>query len=121
MRHRIRFSSICGLLLAWTAACGTGAVRTIGLAEGDAGKTTMAAVGDTIEVTLQTIGPGQYGTPVVSSKAVVFLGESPAGQPNPGGPRQLFRFEVVASGRAEIAIPHTGPVTQPFTVTIEVP
>jgi hypothetical protein len=84
----------------------------------------VAAVGDKIEVTLQTIGPGQYGT-ATSSSSVRVLGEAPpAGEPNPGGVRQLYRFEAVASGRASIAIPHGGSPSEapasPFAITVEV-
>jgi hypothetical protein len=89
--------------------CGSAGSQTISLSNADSGETVVAAVGDKIEVTLQTIGPGQYGTPTVSSVSVMFLGESsPPGQPNPGGVRQLYRFEADSSGRADIAIPHSG-------------
>ena len=89
------------------------------------GRTISVAPGDKIDITLQTIGPGQYETPTVSSGSIRFLGEfSPADPPNPGGPRQLFRFEAVAVGRAEITIPHTAdpplPATPPFAVVVEV-
>ena len=47
----------------------------------------VASVGERIEVTLQTIGPGQYENIVVSSELVRFLGEASAGAPNPGRPR----------------------------------
>jgi hypothetical protein len=65
------------------------------------------------------------GNPAVSSAAVDFLGVSTAGNPNPGGPRQLYRFEAAASGRAEISIAHEGgvpggPSFAAFDVVIEV-
>jgi len=83
------------------------------------------APGDKIDITLQTIGPGQYETPTVSSGSVRFLGESTAGTPNPAGPRQLFRFEAMTVGRAEITIEHTIldpplPQTPPFAMTVDV-
>lgn len=93
---------------------------------GDRGRRLTAAVGDTIEITLQTIGPGHYGSPVLSSGSVVFLGESSAGPPVPAGPTQVYRFEAVASGLADITIAHTGdpaegPAIPPFVVTVGVP
>jgi len=96
-----------------------------GMGNGDAGRRLTAAVGDTIEVTLQTIGPGHYGSPVLSSGSVVFLGESSAGPPIPAGPTQLYRFEA-ASGLADITIAHTGdpregPAIPPFVLTVGVP
>jgi hypothetical protein len=89
------------------------------------GHTISVAPGDTIDITLQTVGPGQYETPSISSGSVRFLGESSAGVPNPGGPRQLFRFEAVTVGRADITIPHTIldppiPQTPPFAVAVDV-
>ena len=89
------------------------------------GTTISVAPGDKIDITLQTIGPGQYETPTVSSGSIRFLGEfSPADPPNPGGPRQLFRFEAVTVGRAEITIPHTVadplPLTPAFAIVVDV-
>lgn len=89
------------------------------------GHTISVAPGDQIHITLQTIGPGQYETPTVSSGSIRFLGELSAGVPNPGGPRQLFRFEAMTVGRAEITIPHTIldaplPHTPPFAIAVEV-
>jgi hypothetical protein len=97
----------------------------IGLDNSSNGRTVSVAPGARIDVTLQTIGPGQYGTPTVSSGSIRFSGESSAGEPNPGGPRQLFRFEAVTVGRADITIPHTtvdppSPQVPPFVVAVDV-
>jgi hypothetical protein len=51
---------MCGVSLS-TFGCGSRQNQTISLGNADAGRTLAAAVGDQIEVTLQTIGPGQYG------------------------------------------------------------
>jgi hypothetical protein len=95
----------------------------VSLGNSSAGTTISVAPGDEIDITLQTIGPGHYETPTVSSGSIRFLGEfPPADPPNPGGPRQLFRFEAVTVGRAEITIPHTlGPLpTPPFAMVVDV-
>ena len=101
----------------------------IRLSNSDSGRSVAAAVGDEIDITLQTIGPGQFGSPVLSSSSVRFLGESSPYAPNPGGARQLFRFEAAASGRSDVTIPHTRgsseepvlwPPVAPFSVTVEV-
>jgi hypothetical protein len=88
------------------------------------GQTVSVALADKIDITLQTIGPGEYDTPLVSSGSVRYLGESSPGLQNPGGVRRLFQFQAVAPGRAEITIPHTRdpplPQTPSFAVTIEV-
>jgi hypothetical protein len=112
-------------LLLGQACSSSGSASRLELENGDSGRTVVVAVGDEIRVTLQTIGPGQYGSPTVSSGAVGFLGASPAGDPNPGGPRQLYRFEATASGRAEISIAHEGgvpggPSVAPFDLAVEV-
>jgi hypothetical protein len=96
----------------------------IALGKSDSGRSITAAEGDRIEVTLQTIGPGRYDSPILSSGSVRFLGES-QGAPNPGGPLQLFRFDAVATGRADVTIPHSGespngPVTPPFALRVDV-
>jgi hypothetical protein len=120
---RFAFALVVAVLPAM--ACGSSGSQTISLSNADSGRIVVAAVGDKIEVTLQTIGPGQYGTATSSSAAVRVLGEAPpAGQPNPGGVRQLYLFEAVASGRASIEIPHGVSLSQdpapPFAITVEV-
>ena len=79
--------------------CASAHGRLITLTNSDSGRSVTVAVGSEIDVTLQTIGPGQYGSPALSSKCVRFVGVSLAGSPNPGGPRQLFRFEAKAPGQ----------------------
>jgi hypothetical protein len=83
------------------------------------GQTIAVQVGQLLSLSLQTIGPGHYGDPVVSSEAVRFIDAGFVPFPNPGGPLQGFRFVAQAPGRAEIHIPHTaaGP---PFDLTLEV-
>ena len=96
---------------------------TVSLTNADDRRTIGVLVGDEIDITLQTIGPGAYGTPVLTSGSLRFLGESSPGPQNPGGVRQLFRFEAVAAGRAEITIPHLDgfPVPRdPFAITVAV-
>lgn len=95
----------------------------VSLTNADDGRSIAVLVGDEIDITLQTIGPGSYGTPVISSGSIRFLGESSPGPQNPGGPRQLFRFEAVAAGRAEITIPHLNgfPLPRaPFAIAVDV-
>jgi hypothetical protein len=117
----------CALALSLSATvnCDSRETQTIRLQNGDSGRSVTAAVGDTIEITLQTIGPGQYGNPSVSSPSVRFLGESAAEPANPGGARQLYRFEAASTGRADITIGHTdelpaAPATPPFVIAVGV-
>jgi hypothetical protein len=85
----------------------------------DNGRVLSVRPGEEIHVTLQTIGPGEYELPHVSSSAVVFLGVSILTPQNPGGPRQLFQFRVVAAGHADISFPHTGQNPR-FAITVDV-
>jgi hypothetical protein len=91
----------------------------LSLDNGDNGRVLSVRLGDEIHVTLQTIGPGEYELPNVSSSAVVFLGVSILAPPNPGGPRQFFQFRLVAVGHADISIPHTGQNPR-FGITVDV-
>ena len=124
-RERGKASLCRACLLVWmilllAVGCGPTASKIISLDNGNTGQSVVAAVGEKIDVTLQTVGPGQYGDPIVSSGSVKFLEESSAGTPNPGGPRQLYRFEAVSSGQANITIPHTGGLPNAFTITVTV-
>jgi hypothetical protein len=72
------------------------------------GATVEVGVNQTIELTLQTIGPGAYADPQLSSNAVVFAGLGAASLPaNPAGPRQVFRFRAEAPGTVMVTIAHT--------------
>ncbi len=121
--YRACFLVWMALLL--TVGCSSSGSKIISVGNGDTGQSVVASVGEKIEVTLQTVGPGQYGDPILSSESVKFLDESSAGTPNPGGSRQLYRFEAVSSGQVNITIPHTGgladgPATPAFMITVTV-
>ena len=123
-------ASLCrACFLIWMAVllvgCGSSESKIISVDNGGAGQSVVASVGEKIEVTLQTVGPGQYGDPILSSGSVKFLEESSAGTPDPGGPRQLYRFEAVSTGQVNITIPHTGdlpdgPAIPAFMITVTV-
>jgi hypothetical protein len=85
----------------------------------DLEKTVSAALGQEIDVTLQTIGPGQFAAPELSSSAVEFIEMSFPPNQNPGGPTQLYRFNAVSSGTVVITIKHTV-ADSVFTVTVTV-
>ena len=116
-------AAVGAALFAVSCAGVAGPRSAISLNNADSGRTIGALAGDELEITLQTIGPGEYGSPVLSSGSIRFLGESSPGPQNPGGLRQLFRFEAVSTGRAEITIPHVGGFPEPgdpFTLAVDV-
>ena len=83
------------------------------------GQTLSVQVGQLLSLSLQTIGAGNYGDPMVSSEAVRFIDARFVPFPNPAGPLQGYRFVAQAPGRAEIHIPHTG-ASPPFDLTLDV-
>jgi hypothetical protein len=83
--------------------CGQGPLEVNGVSS----QTLTIKVGRELELTLQTIGPGEYaGPPLVTSGAVRFL-DVRLGAPNPAGPRQRFRFKAMQLGVAIIVFQHT--------------
>jgi hypothetical protein len=96
-----------------------GSLEAIRLTRDDADRTVSAAVGQGIAITLQTIGPGQFAVPELSSSALKFVEMSFPPDQNPAGATQLYRFNAVSSGTAVILIRHTVADTV-FTVTVSV-
>ena len=88
------------------------------------GRSVEVVSGQELQILLQTIGPGQYGEPSISTGAVRFVGMSLPEAQNPGGPRQLYTFSAVRVGFATITIVHVGDVsgqTSPtFTLLVTV-
>jgi hypothetical protein len=109
------------LALAAFLCCGNSVVTqpVLSLDRSNDGQRVMATVGQPIEITLQTIGPGEYGTPRISSTAVKFESVAIKMPANPGGPTQLYRLVAVAEGEAQVQIPHTAS-NPTFTVTFQV-
>src|SRR5579859_2924265 len=69
------------------------------------GQRLTATVGQQIEITLGTVGPKQYGTPLISSPAIRLESVELAGPQNPGGPTFIYFFEATAKGEAQIKVP----------------
>jgi len=78
------------------------------------------AVGQQLNITLRTIGPGAYdATPAISSPIVHFITMVVVQPYNPGGPIQQFSFEAQARGRATITF-HRSESTAVASYTVEV-
>jgi hypothetical protein len=120
-RHGLCAVAAVGTL--WMTGCGSPtspSAHVLSVDNRDSGRLLSVGLGDEIDVTLQTIGPGQYDEhPGVSSPAIVFSKVSMLSPPNPGGPRQLFQFRAVTAGHAVISIPHTGQNPR-FEITVDV-
>lgn len=90
------------------SAC-NGANDTSVLIANQQGRTIGARVGQEVDITLGTVGPGQYDSiPAVSSTVVRFIDAAYVGPPIPSGPQQRFRFTAQASGVAIITFRHSG-------------
>ena len=90
-----------------TAACFADHIVSLDL--GEQNRRVEAAVGDEIEITLRTIGSGDYvSPPAISNSVVLFLDVSSVGPPVPGGPTQRFRFRAASGGTAVITFTNTG-------------
>jgi hypothetical protein len=71
-------------------------------------------VGQTLELTLQTIAPGEYASPLtISSTAIQFIDVKLVTPGVPAGVTQQFRFRAAAPGRAVIVFRHTGESSDP--------
>jgi len=69
------------------------------------GQHLRATVGQYIEITLGTLGPAQYGVPLLSSTAVRLENTALNWPPNPGGSTFIYIFEAAAVGEAQVVIP----------------
>ena len=79
-------------------------------------RTVTASVGQEIQLTLQTIGPGEWQSPpTISNPAVRFLDVAVIGTP-PAGATLRYRFIAVARGQATILFQFTGPVFPDRTI-----
>lgn len=107
------FTAVMGLFL---GVCGNAAAQrrhtpskasqaVLALAFSNNGQHVSTWVGQQIEISLGTIGPGQYTAPEISSPAVQFVSTAQEWPPNPGGPSFIYIFETVAEGEARIKIP----------------
>ena len=80
------------------------------LVEGDeaVGTSTVLSVGQELDITVGTVGPGAYDSvPAISSSVLRFLDEATVPPYLPAGPRQRFRFVAERSGEAVITFHHS--------------
>ena len=106
MRVAFRLSRL-NLAVALSAALATSACHLFESnpveVNGGAATSFSIALGQEIDIFLQTIGPGEYGAPpTVNGSAITFLEVTPGGLNDPGGPTQLFHFRGVEPGTAII-------------------
>ena len=100
----MRIASVAaGLIL--LASCASDRLVSI---DGYPSRALAVTAGQQLDLTLKTVGAGQYASPPgISSAAVRFVGDS-SWLADPGGLTQRFRFTAVATGRAVITFQPTG-------------
>ena len=77
--------------------------------DGIPSRTFSVRVGQELDLTLQTVGPGTYQSPpTISSSSLRFLDMTFVGPPVPAGPTQRYRFKAEAPGHAVILFQHSG-------------
>src|SRR5215475_13018556 len=107
-----RMSMFPGALIVLVVSCCLAPAKRVGgtdttllsLGSNDNGKRVAVAVGGAIEITLQTVGPQQYGAPKISSPAVRYESVALKMPQNPGGTTQVLRFQAVAEGETTIQL-----------------
>ena len=108
--------SLVALAFLWTSCGNAGAQTTpisstsvkqqvLSLDFTNNGQRLAARVGQQIEISLGTVGPKQYGTPEISSPAILLESVAQDWPPNPGGPGFVYTFEATSVGEAQIKVP----------------
>jgi hypothetical protein len=65
---------------------------------GPAAATFFIGIGQQIDIHMQTVGPGEFGSPpTLGGSTIAFLGVGP-GPIDPGGITQVFHFKGVTAG-----------------------
>lgn len=103
MKARVCTAARLGVLVL-LAACGPNPLAV----DSSGSEALTLYVGQELDLTVGTVGPGAYESPLISTTALVFLGDSLIGPPTPAGPRQLFRFRGAAVGQAIVVLHHSG-------------
>jgi hypothetical protein len=97
--------AVLALTLIGTGACS--AAEAISFV-GRPNKSFEVSRGADFTIVLQTIGPGVYGNPAVSSGSVRFIDVQQAAFAVPAGPTQEFRFHAESAGEAVVVFQHSG-------------
>jgi len=96
-------------LVVTTSILGCYGDSIVALTASERNRHVSVRIGERIDVTLQTLGPGEYiAPPAISSPAVVFRDVTACGAPVPAGPIQCFHFRAAAAGQAVITFTHSG-------------
>ena len=100
--------ALLGLVLIACAQAPLGGSSTL-VVRSTADQSIRVGVGQELDLTVGTVGPGEYmAPPLISSDALRFLDAQIVAPHLPSGPTQLFRFQGQAPGTAVLIIQHSG-------------
>jgi hypothetical protein len=134
MMTPLRYVILVGLTLVWSCSPYNGPQNGGGSASefkqrywsldsSNDGQHMAASVGDQIEITLGSVGPGHYDEPEISSSAIRLANTALRWPPSPGGPVVIYILKASAEGEARFQIHFTSGFRSEngtFTVTIQV-
>jgi hypothetical protein len=83
------------------------------------GSAVELAVSQRLELRLQSVGPGSYRDPQLSTTSLRFAQSLLPRSQNPGGPTQIYVFQGVSAGTVQLTIPHSVRA-DPFKLTVTV-
>lgn len=94
--------------LAMAAGIGCHGDSIVSLDATERNRRISANVGERIDITLQSVGPGEYvSPPASSSSSVLFVDVASCGN-LPAGVTQCFHFRAASPGQAVLTFTHTG-------------
>lgn len=96
---------LAGVIAAGLVACTKEPVAI----QGELGQTVRVHVGQELDITVGTVGPGEYQAPPSILPPILRFLDARVIPPHlPSGPTQLFRLEAQARGTAVVVITHSG-------------
>jgi len=104
LRHATFRIDVRALAIAAVLACHSDSI--VALDAGQRNRRISTRVGERIDVTLQSIGGGEYA-PSLSSPVIALLGVQYCGT-LPAGVTQCFHFRAVSPGQAIVTFTHSG-------------
>jgi len=103
-QHYSPWHALLSLTAAFAVGCNADSVVNVDTSE--LNRTIEVSVGSQVAVTLQTIGPGEFAAPELSSPSLRFLNVEYV-NPVPAGPTQRFTFFADARGTSVVVFRHT--------------
>lgn len=106
--HTTRRTLITVLAVTIGIGCHSDSITAVKLNADQRNQRISARVGQRIDITLQSVGPGEYAIPpILSATSVAFLDASHGGAV-PAGVTQYFHFRGASPGQTIVTFVHSG-------------